>query len=38
MIPLVAEVGLGILAAFGLGTLLAYLLELRRRARVDWRW
>jgi hypothetical protein len=37
-VPLLAEVELGGLAGFGLGLLLAYLLELRRRSRAQWRW
>lgn len=37
-LPLLAEVELWSLVAFGLGLLLAYLIELRRRARADWRW
>jgi hypothetical protein len=37
-LPLLAEVELGALAGFGLGLLLAYLLELRRRYRAQWRW
>lgn len=38
MIPLVAEVILLTLAGFALGSGLAYLLELRRKARANWRW
>jgi hypothetical protein len=37
-LPLLAEVELAALAGFGLGLLLAYLLELRRRYRAQWRW
>lgn len=37
-LPLLAEVGLWSLVAFGLGLLLSYLIELRRRARSEWRW
>lgn len=37
-LPLLAEVELAALAGFGFGLLLAYLLELRRRYRVQWRW
>jgi len=37
-LPLLAEVELGALVSFGLGLLLAYLLELRRRSRAQWRW
>ena len=37
-LPLLAEVELWSLVAFGLGLLLAYLIELRRRARAEWRW
>ena len=36
--PLAAEVILLTMAAFGVGILLAYLLELRRRANANWRW
>lgn len=36
--PLIAEVVLLTLAGFGLGALLAYLLEWRRRVRANWRW
>ena len=38
MIPLIAEVVLLTLGGFAVGALLAYLLELRRRARANWRW
>jgi hypothetical protein len=37
-LPLLAEVELAALVSFGLGLLLAYLLELRRRSRAQWRW
>lgn len=37
-LPLLAEVELAGLAGFGLGLVLAYLLELRRRSRAQWRW
>jgi hypothetical protein len=37
-LPLIVEVELWSLAAFGLGVLLSYLIELRRRARAEWRW
>lgn len=37
-LPLLAEAGLASLALFGLGLLLAYLLELRRRYRAQWSW
>jgi hypothetical protein len=37
-LPLLAEVTLASLVAFGLGLLLSYLLELRRRSRAEWRW
>lgn len=37
-LPLLAEMELATLVAFGFGLVLAYLLELRRRARADWRW
>jgi hypothetical protein len=37
-LPLLAEVELAALAGFGLGLLLAFLLELRRRYRAQWRW
>jgi hypothetical protein len=36
--PVLAEVTLASLVAFGLGLLLSYLLELRRRSRAEWRW
>ena len=36
--PLIAEVGLFAIAAFAVGALLAYLLDLRRRANAEWRW
>lgn len=38
MIPLLAEAELVSLVGFGLGLLLAYLVELRRRANAEWRW
>lgn len=37
-LPLLLEVELAGLASFGLGLLLAYLIELRRRSRAQWRW
>ena len=37
-LPLVAEVELFAIVSFGLGLLLSYLLELRRRSTADWRW
>ena len=37
-LPLVAEAELAALLCFGLGLLLSYLLELRRRYRVQWSW
>ena len=37
-LPVLAEVTLASLVAFGLGLLLSYLLELRRRSRAEWRW
>ena len=37
-LPLLAEAALGALAFFALGLLLAYLLELRRRYRMQWSW
>jgi hypothetical protein len=37
-LPLLAEVELFALAGFGLGLLITYLLELRRRYRAEWRW
>ena len=36
--PLIVEVMLLALAAFAIGALLAYLIELRRRANAQWRW
>ena len=38
MIPLIAEVILLALGSFALGFGAAYLLELRRKARANWRW
>jgi len=38
MLPLLAEAELAGLVCFGLGLLLSYLLELRRRYRAQWRW
>jgi hypothetical protein len=38
ILPLVAEVELAALISFGLGLLLAYLLELRRRYNAQWSW
>ena len=37
-LPLIAEVELAALLSFGIGLLLAYLLELRRRSRAQWSW
>ena len=37
-LPLLAEAELFALVGFGLGLLLTYLLELRRRHRAEWRW
>jgi hypothetical protein len=37
-LPMVAEVELAALLSFGLGLVLAYLLELRRRSRAQWSW
>lgn len=37
-LPLLLEVELWSLLVFGLGLLLAYLIEVRRRARAEWRW
>lgn len=37
-LPLIAEVELAALLSFGLGLVLAYLLELRRRSRAQWSW
>jgi len=37
-LPLIAEVAIGASLGFGLALLLAYLLELRRRSRAQWRW
>ena len=36
--PLLVEAELVTLVGFGLGLLVAYLVELRRRANADWRW
>jgi len=38
MLPLLAEAELAALVCFGLGLLLSYLIELRRRYRAQWRW
>ena len=38
MIPLIAEAALLALVGYGLGMLLMYLMELRRRANAQWRW
>lgn len=38
LLPLLAEVELWSLVAFGTGLLLSYLVEVRRRARAEWRW
>jgi len=37
-LPLLLEVELAGLCSFGVGLLLAYLLELRRRSNAQWRW
>lgn len=37
-LPLIVEVELAALVSFGVGLLLSYLLELRRRYRSQWRW
>ena len=37
-LPLLLELELAALISFGLGLLLAYLLELRRRSNAQWRW
>jgi hypothetical protein len=37
-LPLLAEAGLMAALAYFAGLLLSYLVELRRRARADWRW
>ena len=36
--PLLAEILLLALAAFGVGSVLGYLIEVRRRANASWRW
>lgn len=38
ILPLLAEVELAVLISFGLGLLLAYLIELRRRYNAQWSW
>lgn len=38
MLPLLLEVELAGLLSFGLGLLMAYLLELRRRSNAQWSW
>jgi hypothetical protein len=38
MLPLLLEVELAALISFGLGLLMAYLLELRRRSNAQWSW
>ena len=38
MIPLIVEVALVALVGFSAGLILAYLMELRRRANSEWRW
>ena len=38
MLPLLLEVELAALLSFGLGLLMAYLLELRRRSNAQWSW
>ena len=37
-LPLLVETELAALLSFGIGLLLAYLLELRRRSRAQWSW
>ena len=37
-LPMLLEVELAALLSFGLGLVLAYLLELRRRSRAQWSW
>jgi hypothetical protein len=37
-LPLWIEAAIAALVGFGLGLLLSYLLELRRRSRAEWRW
>jgi hypothetical protein len=37
-LPLLLEVELAALVSFGVGLVLAYLLELRRRSNAQWRW
>lgn len=37
-LPLLLEVEIAALISFGMGLLLAYLLELRRRSNAQWRW
>ena len=37
-LPILLEVELAALVSFGLGLLLSYLLELRRRSNAQWRW
>ena len=38
MLPLLVEAALAALLSFGIGLVLAYLLELRRRSRAQWSW
>jgi hypothetical protein len=38
MLPLLVEAELAALISFGIGLVLAYLLELRRRSRAQWSW
>ena len=38
MLPLLVEAELAALLSFGVGLVLAYLLELRRRSRAQWSW
>ena len=38
MMPLILEAGLLALIGFSAGLILAYLMELRRRANAEWRW
>jgi hypothetical protein len=37
-LPLLVEAELAALVSFGIGLVLAYLLELRRRSRAEWSW
>ena len=38
MIPLIVEASAMSLIGFSIGLLVAYLVELRRRANAEWRW